>query len=371
MHSTRRILLLARGLDAGGSERQLAETAKALHRRTGWEVHVGCFHDTGLRGAELRASGIPVVRLPVTSFASISVLNGLVHFSRYAIRNRIALVHAFDVPSTIFSTFAARLSARRIVLSSQRAHRELVTPRDRMLLRVTDKLVNGSVVNCEAMRRHLVTDEGVPPGRVHVCYNGVNTDVFFPAPLPRPVALGDGSVVIGVVAVLRPEKGLPTLVEAFARVHRECPRTRLLIVGSGPLRQPLEDLSHTLGVASNVHFQPATADVPVWLNCMDIFVLPSLSEALSNSLMEAMACGVAPIASSVGGNPELVREAETGLLFEPGDAVGLATQLRRLVDGEGLRRQYAAAAAAFIRRGMTIEHAAARMESIYSQFLPA
>jgi glycosyltransferase involved in cell wall biosynthesis len=76
---------------------------------------------------------------------------------------------------------------------------------------------------------------------------------------------------------------------------------------------------------------------------MDIFVLPSLSEALSNSLMEAMACGVAPIASSVGGNPELVREAETGLLFEPGDAVGLATQLRRLVDGEGLRRQYAAA----------------------------
>jgi glycosyltransferase involved in cell wall biosynthesis len=102
---------------------------------------------------------------------------------------------------------------------------------------------------------------------------------------------------------------------------------------------------------------------------MDIFVLPSLSEALSNSLMEAMACGVAPVASTVGGNPELVREGETGLLFAPKDAAALAAQLRRLVFDQALRRRFGAAAASFIAENMTIEKSSARMASIYEGFL--
>jgi glycosyltransferase involved in cell wall biosynthesis len=181
--------------------------------------------------------------------------------------------------------------------------------------------------------------------------------------------LGDGAVVIGTVAVLRVEKGLLTLVEAFARVQRDYPRTKLLIVGSGPLRQQLEDTARALGIGASVHFEPATSNVADWLNTMDIFVLPSLSEALSNSLMEAMACGVAPVASTVGGNPELVREGETGLLFAPEDAAALAAQLRRLVFDQALRRRFGAAAASFIAENMTIEKSSARMASIYEGFL--
>jgi glycosyltransferase involved in cell wall biosynthesis len=138
------------------------------------------------------------------------------------------------------------------------------------------------------------------------------------------------------------------------------------VVGSGELRQPLEDLARSLGVAADVHFEPATSEVARWLNAMDIFVLPSLSEALSNSLMEAMACGVAAVASRVGGSPELIREGETGLLFPAGDADALALQIRRLVSDPCLRRRLGDAGVSLIRSEMTIEKAGSTMAGIYT-----
>jgi L-malate glycosyltransferase len=363
------ILLLARALDSGGSERQLTETAKALHR-DGWNVHVGCFHDSGIRARELREAGVPVVRFPVRSFASVSGLKGLAAYGRYVARHRIVLTHSFDAPMNLFSVFAGRLFVRPVVLSSQRSYRTLRTPAEQKLLRVTDKLVTATVVNCEAMRRHLISDEGVSPDRVHVCYNGIDTEKFRPArETPRPESLRDARLVIGTVCVLRPEKGLPVLLDAFACACREVSGMKLVFVGSGPMKDELQSSAERLGIAGSVVFQPATDDVPRWLSAMDIFVLPSRSEALSNSLMEAMACGAAAVASNVGGNPELVRDGETGLLFPSGDVNALAAGFGRLAADAELRKRMAAAGSEFIRSRMSIETAAARMAAIYRELL--
>jgi glycosyltransferase involved in cell wall biosynthesis len=365
---SKQVLLLARELDSGGSERQLAETAKTL-QRNGWSVHAGCFHDSGIRAQELRAAGIPVVRFPVHSFQSLSAVSGMAAFRRYVQRHKIALTHSFDTPLTIFSTLATRFSPRLVVLSSQRSYRSLFTPTEQRLLRFTDRLVDGVVVNCDAIRQHMTADEGVPANRIHLCYNGIDTDQFCRTPAPRPQALAGASLVIGTVAVLRPEKDLATLFHAFASIRRDYPGIRLLVVGSGPLRQTLEDLGRTLGIAADVYIEPATPHVAQWLNAMDIFVLPSLSEALSNALMEAMACGVAPVASHTGGNPELVREGITGLLFPPGNAEALALQIRRLADDKDLRLRVGDAAMSFIRSEMTLAKAGTCMAGIYSGLL--
>jgi glycosyltransferase involved in cell wall biosynthesis len=105
------------------------------------------------------------------------------------------------------------------------------------------------------------------------------------------------------------------------------------------------------------------------LRAIDIFVLPSLGEALSNSLMEAMACGCCPVASNVGGNPELVMEGRTGLLFRPGDAIELAAKLRILIEQENRRQSLAAAAASFIKDNFSMQTAAIRMADIYEKHL--
>jgi glycosyltransferase involved in cell wall biosynthesis len=364
------VLLLAYELNQGGSERQMTELAKALDRSR-FEPHVGCLRPEGLRGRELKDAGVPILHLPVRSFVSPSAISGAWQLARYIQRHKIRLVHTYDYPLTVFAVPVARFLTTAIVLSSTRGHRELIPANYLKLVRITDHLVKAIVVNCEFLKRHLVQDEKVPPSRIELCYNGLDLDQFRPLDSPRPSVLPPLSLVIGVVCALRPEKGLSTLVKAFAEMRDLGPRLRLAIVGSGQMRDPLEAEARALGIWEQCVFAPATSDVADWLRAIDIFVLPSLTEALSNSLMEAMACGCCVVASNVGGNPELVRHGENGLLFEPRDAPGLSTVLRTLVEDESLRRRLAAAGEQTIRTHFSIRSSAERMSDIYTKFIEA
>ncbi len=362
------VLLLVRELGIGGCERDLTKIALGLDRRR-FSPHVGCFHPEGLRTAELRAAGVPIVAFPVRSFHSRSALLGLRRMGTYMERHGIRLVHSFDVPMNIFGMPAARLFQVPVAISSQLSHRDLLRPVSRLAVRLTDQLADAIVVNCEAMRRHLVEDEKVPGGRVYLCYNGVDTRIFHPLDRRRSPPVAEASLVIGVVCALRLEKRLDLLLEAFAQVRSLAPGMRLLVVGSGPELPALKALSRRLGVAGECVFQPATSEVASWLRAIDIFVLPSVTEAFSNALLEAMACGCCPVGSRVGGTPELIADEERGLLFEPGDAADLAAKLARLIAQEGLRRRLAEAAAAFARDRLSIEKAVRRTEALYAALL--
>lgn len=366
------MLLLARELGQGGSERQLVEIAKALDRSR-FAVHVGCFHPEGFRSAELSSEGIPILHLPVHSFLSFSALRGALQLGKYIRRHGIQLVHAFDTPMNCFGVPASRVFRTKVVLSSQRASRRLSRRSEQFVLRITDHLVDAVVVNCDAMRRHMTEDEGVRVERLRTCYNGLDTGRFRPLPKQRPAALQPASLVIGVVCALRPEKGLPTLVEAFAKVVSgnplECSGLQLAIVGSGAMLATLQAMTVEFGIQDRCHFEPSTADVAAWLRAIDIFVLPSLSEALSNSLMEAMGCGCTVVASAVGGNPELVSDGTNGFLFEAGNAAELADRLERLVVDEDLRTRFGIESANRVRQHFSLEASVHRMEEIYGELL--
>lgn len=355
---------MARELALGGSERQLCEIAKAMDRSR-FEPHVACFRADGFRGDELRVAGVPILEVPVGSFLSASVLAGAGRLGRYLDRRRIRIVHAFDLPLTIFGVPVARAFRTPLVLSSQRSHRDLAPGLRRHLRRLADFVVDGLVVNCRSVCRQLIEEEHVPAGLIHLCYNGLDITRFYPGERCRPPALRDASLVIGVLCAFRREKALSTLLEAFARIRVLRPGLKLLLVGDGPLRKDLQEHSARLGLAENCHFEPATADVARWLHAIDVFVLPSVSEALSNSLMEAMACGCCTVASRVGGNPELVTHERTGLLFDAGDVAGLTACLDRLIEQPELAHELAAAGASRIRENFSTQASARRMEEIY------
>lgn len=367
-HGRTPVLLLVRALGQGGSERQATVTALAL-QESGYEMHVGCVDPAGIRGDELRAAGIPIVCFPIrTLIAPATVMQGW-RLATYIRRHRIALVHSFDVPMNIFGVPFAWLARPRVLLSSQRAHRELTPGLRQTLLRITDRLVDATVVNCEALRTHLIVDENVPNEQIRLCYNGIDTSRFYPT-RERPPEYGAGpGVVIGVVCGLRAEKGLSTLVDAFARVHTESVDMRLVIIGSGVCLAALQQQAAELGVAGKVVFLPETSEVPRLLRGIDVFVLPSLSEALSNSLMEAMASGCCPIASRVGGNPELIQQGENGLLFEKGDAEGLAIALRHVIKDADYRQQLATRSIRRIQYEFSLQKSIERMTAIYEEFL--
>lgn len=362
------VLLMARELDLGGSERQMALIARALDRTT-FSPIVGCFRPSGLRTRELETAGIPIKQFPIYSFLSLATPTNAWNLARFIRSRGIALVHTFDYPLTAFAIPVTRALTNAIAVSSQRSHRELIPPPFRPLVRITDHLASAVVVNCDYVRRHLESDEKVPPARIHLCYNGIDLDEFRAADTNRPNSLPPHSLVIGSACALRPEKSLSDLLHAFAQVHRIHPQTKLAIVGSGPELPALESLACSLSILDHCVFEPATRQVATWLRAMDIFVLPSRSEALSNSLMEAMACGCCALASNTGGNPELIENSKTGLLFDTRNVAALAAALDTLIRDPALRQRLAAAAACRIREQFSIRVSADRMAEIYTELI--
>jgi glycosyltransferase involved in cell wall biosynthesis len=353
---------MTRSLGLGGSERQLTEIAKALDRDR-FVPHAGCFIAEGFRAEELRAAGVPVLEIPIRSFLSPTLAPRTVSLGRYLQQHEIQLVHTFDVPLNLYGVPAARLFRVPRVISSQRAHRALTPGLRRHLLRLTDRMVDAIVVNSEAVRRELIESDGVPASMIRLCYNGIDATQFRPVQRPEASAL-----VVGVVCALRPEKGIDTLLRAFARLDRGLD-VSLSIVGSGPSLPELEALARTLELGERCRFEPATKQVANRLHRIDIFVLPSLSEAFSNSLMEAMACQCCALASRVGGNPELLADGETGLLFRAGDFEDLARALDRVIRDPRLRLRLALAGRRKIETEFTLARAAATMGEIYASLL--
>src|SRR5436309_1095446 len=193
----RPILLVCQELTQGGSERQLTETARSIDRGR-FTPHVACFRPNGIRYEELRAQDIPVVTFPISSFAKPAViLAAAVRMGSYLRRHRIELVHAFDTPGNVFAVPVARAFRTPVVLSSQRAFRTLANPIYHHFLRIVDRVADAVVVNCRELEKHLVHDEAVPAGQIRLCYNGIDTRVFHPAPGPRAEPLRDASLVIG------------------------------------------------------------------------------------------------------------------------------------------------------------------------------
>ena len=361
------VLLVVRKLDWGGIERDVTKMVVGFDRSR-IVPSVAVYQDGGLRSAEVKQAGVPVLNLEVTSLASPNIVRSALQLSRWIRQNRIRVVHAFDA-SAVFAAPVARMLRVPLVLASTLGHRDLFDPRTKKQVRWTDRLVDAVVVNCEAMRRHMIDDYGTPPNRTILCYNGVETSEFFPKPGPKPTPVADASFVIGAVCVLRPEKRMEMLVEAFARVCNLRPGMKLLIVGSGPELPKLQAKAVELGVENDCLFMPAVPAVASYLRAMEIFASCSSSEAFSNSILEAMACGCCPVGSRVGGTPELIEDGERGLLFESGNVADLCQKLALLITNKNLRAKLAAKAAEFAAKNLNMNVALDRMSHIYEEGL--
>ncbi|MCW5632295.1 MAG: TIGR03088 family PEP-CTERM/XrtA system glycosyltransferase [Rubrivivax sp.] len=225
----------------------------------------------------------------------------------------------------------------------------------RLLRRLHAPMVTRYVAVSRDLERYLVHGIGVSPERItHIC-NGVDTERFAPARdrdlswLPEDFRR-PGVLRVGTVGRLQPVKDQATLLRAFAawlaRDSGARAQARLVLVGDGPLAAPLRELAGALGLADRCFFAGARHDVPRTLGALDLFVLPSLNEGISNTVLEAMAAGLPVLVTAVGGNVELVPDGEVGRHFVPGDVFTLADLLQAYGADIGLRRAHAQAARA-------------------------
>lgn len=176
----------------------------------------------------------------------------------------------------------------------------------------------------------------VPPRKLHHIYNGVDSEKFHPREGARPAFAHPDSIVFGSVGRMVAVKDYPTLTRAFIQLVRQQPeraaRARLVIVGEGPARKTCLDLLQAAGLAHLAWLPGVRDDIADIMQVLDVFVLPSKNEGISNTILEALASGLPVIATAVGGNLELVEEGVNGMLVQPGDVGGMAQALLAYLD---------------------------------------
>ncbi len=270
-------------------------------------------------------------------------LPAFVRLVRTLRRLRPALMHsrnwaAFDaIP-------AARLAGVPFVVHGEHG-REAADPLGRSrrrngARRTLAPLVSRFVTVSDDLRDWLVDFVGIPSHKVVTIRNGVDLSRFghlerHPARLR--LGLATDAVVIGTVGRLDPVKDQAALVRAFAAVASNHPGAYLVLAGDGPCRGALGQLVEELGVAPRVRLLGDRTDVPAVLAAMDVFVLPSIAEGISNTILEAMASGLPVIATRVGGSPELIEDGVVGTLVPPQDPAALAAALAVYLDDSEMR----------------------------------
>ena len=234
---------------------------------------------------------------------------------------------------------------------------------------------DATVAVSRAVASQLVERDSVPEESIRVIWNGVDTEQFRPprgrrvdVEIRRELGLQqEGTLLIGSVGRLSPEKGLGTLLESVARLERGSRTVHVALVGDGPERGTLEQQASQLRLTERVHFLGARDDIATLLPTFDVFALPSQHEALPYALVEAMAAGRASVASEVGGVPEIL-DSSRGRLVPPSDVPALTSALEQLLDDD-LRDRLGRAARRYAEEHLSVEAMTRQYEELYSSLL--
>jgi sugar transferase (PEP-CTERM/EpsH1 system associated) len=266
-------------------------------------------------------------------------------------RYRPHIVHTRNW-GAVEAMLAAKLAGVRAIVHSEHGYEvDMIAGlafRRRLFRRGAYALADSLFAVTDELRYFHARQAWISPDRIGVLHNGVDTEYFSPSEAKRinvrkELGLPPNSYVVGSVGRLVPIKDHKSLLKAAEMLLRDGMDVRVLLVGSGPEQRMLESEAAGL-LKGRVVFVGDSSRVPEMLNAMDVFVLPSLSEGMSNTLLEAMSCGLAVIATSAGGNPEIVENQISGNLFAPGDVYALFEKLKLLAHDTALSHQLGAAA---------------------------
>ena len=293
-------------------------------------------------------------------------------------RERPDIVHSRNW-STIEAVLAAKLAGIPAIVHSEHG-RDLQTMgpqplRRRVLRRISYSCADRVFCVSEELREFYCQQLGMKPDIFDVIPNGVDVKQFCANPVARSdvrakLSVGPGTMVVGTVGRLDPVKDHLTLLRAADLALRRGVDLKLVIVGEGPQRVALENhLSGKPHLARRAVLIGESKNVADWLNSFDVFVLPSLSEGMSNTLLEAMAVGVAPIATAVGGNREVVQHEHSGLLVAARDAAQMSDFIVQLAAAPEWLKALGVRARERMVMQFSVERMVNRYDEMYSQLM--
>jgi glycosyltransferase involved in cell wall biosynthesis len=344
-----RVAHISLGLDVGGQEKLLLEFVRHADR-TRFEPVIIVLGTPGRLAPAFKSLGCRVVAMnEAPGLRPLRVLR----LKRLLQEERIDIVHTHDDAPLVYGMPAARwagIASRRL-----REHNR----REELLERWASRFAQRFICVSHDSARY-VQSMGVRPDIIDTIHNGIDLSCF-PFHGPRPV----GPAV--TVARLSPEKDIAGLIEAARRVVDKVPDFRLQIAGDGACRGDLERQTEQLGLRDHILFLGEISDVPALLGRARLFVLPSRTEGVSLTILEAMARGLPVVATHVGGNPEVVLQENSGLLVPAGNASALAHAITRIYRHPETGGRMGLAGRRRVEAHFDVRTMVARYEALYQQ----
>jgi len=349
----------------GGAEVYVKYTVPRL-RNLGWDLRVITFSEGDQIADELRNAGIPLIELIAENKYDFRVVKSL--FSLWK-EDRPRIVHTHLYHAGIIGRFCAFPSRIYPVIVQQHGP-ELYRTRLRSSIdRVSSRLVTKYIVTCKAVQEVLRLRERIPSKKIKIIYNGINIPEESILSYPSEWAVPPGSISICCVGRLTEEKGQQHLVNALTKLTTKYPNIHTVFLGEGPNKKNLIELTKQYDLNSNISFVGYKSDIRKWLPFFDIFVLPSDWEGVSMALLEAMMQGLPVIASSTGGNPEIVVNNVTGFLVPPKNPDALASAIENLIINPDQRRHMGDAGRERAMKEFNINRTVLELDSFYKDLL--
>lgn len=367
----RKLLVVSDEMEVGGSQRQIAYLLGGIDRAR-WQPELLFFRNPSHLVDELRAQGIVVHHLPKKGRLDPGFV---LAYSSLLRRNRYELVHAFSLTAELWTLVARMLAwpARKPLLVS--SVRGLYLTEPDWFWRIKRRIFKGSaaiIANAKAGAVAAASRSGVARERFDVIPNGIlpiapladdqrqALRASLDLPAGRTLGLFVGRLVV--------QKNVSCLLRAMGRLPADA-RPYLVLAGDGPLRSEIEAMRMQLNLQDDVHLLGERTDARRLMGAADFLVLPSAYEGMSNVVMEAMASGCPVLASDVGGNPELVEDGLTGLLFPSDDDAALAQCLERLSSDPALRTRLSAQALQRMQTRYSVDSLVSSTMAVYDRCL--
>jgi glycosyltransferase involved in cell wall biosynthesis len=342
-----RVCFMIDRLSRAGTETQLLALVRELDRTRVAPTLVLLDGEDDLSRA-LEPADCPVVRLGVRKLFSPKAVSAARRLRAFWREHRPDVLQTYFLDAAYFGAPLARLCGVRKVLRVRNNLGYWLTRRHRVMGRLVRPFVDATLTNTPAGRDQLVARDGLRPDRVVVLENGVDTNRFKRFMLPD---LTKKVVRVGCVANLRPVKNIDGLMRAAKAALEKFPRLVFEVAGDGEQRADLAALHAELGLGERFVLRGSVADVPNFLRRVDVAVLPSHSEGMSNALLEYMAAGRAVIATDVGANARLLDGGKCGLVVPPNDPAAVVDAIGELLQNPLRAAGYGSAA----RRRVDVE----------------
>lgn len=369
MSSTRRlrVMFVMPDLNVGGAERHIANVVPRLDR-TRIDAHVVCIKEPGAMFDTVRSAGIEAISLDCPRGADIPRAFWRLRRRVRSFRPDIVVTRGFNAEAlgrlAVTGTGAARIVWKRNCGDLRRSLKERVV--DRLLDPFTDWYFGVAFGQVP----YLINELGIDGAKIRIIRNGAQLDRFVPrdggprdATLAAEFGFSERDRVVGILAVLRPEKDHATFLRGARLVADRLPDSKFLIVGDGECRADLERLCGELGLADRTVFAGMRSDIEDMLGLCDLTVLTSYTvECCPNALLEAMASGVPSVCTAIGGVPEMIEEGVTGHLVPPFSPVALAEAIVRVLEPIDNAREMGRAARARAARHFSLERSVAEAQ---------